>query len=252
MDAVFCDIPFLPFGAAARCKLPSIGMGNFTWDWIYYYYKERHPVFEQAARLAFKCYHHCSLYLELPFSPPHKAFRNVLPIPLVCRRPELPPNEVRQRLGSENGQKLLLIGFSDLNLSTTVSEKLEVVNGVSFITPSPLELNIKNGIPVDVAEIDFPSLVGACDGIITKAGYGIVTDAIVAGVPLITTDRDDFPELPFLNRLIDQTVGQQFINRKDFEAGRWGKSIKALKKKEYTIKTNGVEVGAQSIISFLK
>ena len=29
------DIPPLAFAAAARAGIPSIALGNFTWDWIY-------------------------------------------------------------------------------------------------------------------------------------------------------------------------------------------------------------------------
>ena len=39
------DIPPLAFSAAARAGIPSIAIGNFTWDWIYRGY----PIFDTAA-----------------------------------------------------------------------------------------------------------------------------------------------------------------------------------------------------------
>jgi len=44
-DVVVGDIPPLAFAAAARAGLPSIALGNFTWDWIYSAY----PAFERSA-----------------------------------------------------------------------------------------------------------------------------------------------------------------------------------------------------------
>src|SRR5262245_5379377 len=34
-DAVVGDVPPLAFAAADRAYIPSIALGNFTWDWIY-------------------------------------------------------------------------------------------------------------------------------------------------------------------------------------------------------------------------
>ncbi|MEJ2364901.1 MAG: hypothetical protein P8017_09530, partial [Deltaproteobacteria bacterium] len=38
IQAVICDIPFLPFAAASQAGIPAIGISNFTWDWIYQAY----------------------------------------------------------------------------------------------------------------------------------------------------------------------------------------------------------------------
>ena len=35
VDLVVGDIPPLAFEAAGRAGIPSIALGNFTWDWIY-------------------------------------------------------------------------------------------------------------------------------------------------------------------------------------------------------------------------
>ena len=46
----------------------------------------------------------------------------------------------------------------------------------------------------------YPDLVGAVEVVVTKPGYGIVSDAIGAGTRLVYTDRGDFPEYPVLVR----------------------------------------------------
>src|SRR5207237_2445394 len=43
------DIPAVAFAAAARAGVPSFGVGNFTWDWIYDAYAEADPVFAAAS-----------------------------------------------------------------------------------------------------------------------------------------------------------------------------------------------------------
>ncbi len=40
---VLADVPALPFAAAARAGLPALGLGNFSWDWIYRHLAARQP-----------------------------------------------------------------------------------------------------------------------------------------------------------------------------------------------------------------
>jgi hypothetical protein len=49
-----------------------------------------------------------------------------------------------------------------------------------------------------VTGIPYPSLVATVDAVLTKPGYGIYTEAALAGTPLIWLDRGAFPEAPWL------------------------------------------------------
>src|SRR5579871_1994620 len=68
VSAIVGDIPPLAFEVAARLEVPSIAVGNFTWDWIY----ETHPGFRERAPhvidLIRAAYRKADLALELPFS----------------------------------------------------------------------------------------------------------------------------------------------------------------------------------------
>src|SRR5262245_36756738 len=46
---VLGDIPPLAFAAAAEAGVPSIGLSNFSWDWIYRYMSGRFPGLGEAA-----------------------------------------------------------------------------------------------------------------------------------------------------------------------------------------------------------
>src|SRR5262245_59695569 len=46
---VLGDIPPLAFVAAARAELPSLGLANFSWDWIYGHLAARQPSLREAA-----------------------------------------------------------------------------------------------------------------------------------------------------------------------------------------------------------
>lgn len=252
ITGIYCDLPYLPFLAAEKLDIPAAGMGNFSWDWVYYYYADHDPVFTRAAGLAARCYKSCALYLALPSSPATHAFPYVEHIPLVCRKAALSGPQLREELGIGAEEKAVLVGFSALELEEKARRRLGRLKGVRFLLPEPLTLDLPGGIQVPLATASFHSLVAACDVIVSKAGYGIVSDAIAAGKPLITTERGDFPEVPWLDRLLDETVGRTFLSRKRFEAGRWQQAIRLSRALPVTIPLNGTETAARRLVQFFR
>jgi len=58
------------------------------------------------------------------------------------------------------------------------------------------------------------------DVVVTKPGYGIVTDAIAAGTRLVYTERGDFPEYPILVREMQPLLACEHVSNADLLAGR--------------------------------
>lgn len=248
ITAIYSDIAFIPFEVAEQERLPSLGMGNFTWDWIYDYYKAHNPIFHEAAKLAAHCYQKGDLYLQLPGSPKHKIFPKTRAIPLVCRQVKESKEELKKLLQLPLNKKIVTVGFSQLNLTHEALERISQIEEAHFIIPSPVKLPLPNSTQIDTSKFDFSQLIKASDAIMTKPGYGIVSDAISSSVPLINTERGDFPELPYLKKLIKKTVGEQFINQNKFENGEWAKVIKKSKLRKNNFPTNGAEKAAKEII----
>lgn len=256
ISAVWCDLPFLPFEAAFRTGLPSVGMGNFSWDWVYAYYHKFSSVFSRAAELAATCYQRAGLYLRLPFSPPANAFPLQEEIPLACRTPQLSRAEVRARYGIQAGLRVVLIAFSGLALGAAARSRLEALRETVFLLPEPIELQLANGITVPAGKPDFPSLVAASDIVVTKPGYGIVTDAIACNTPLVYTERGDFPEVPWLEDLIRHTLGGAPLLLEEFESGKWDKALEAAVlardaiRQRAPLALDGTQVAARRFLDF--
>ena len=78
------DIPPLAFAVSASSGIPSIGLGNFTWDWIYADYPRVRlaPSLLPAIRGA---YAKASMALRLPMSRGFDTFSNIKDIPFIAR-----------------------------------------------------------------------------------------------------------------------------------------------------------------------
>ena len=68
--------------------------------------------------------------------------------------------------------------------------------------------------------LDYVDVVGASDVVVTKPGYGIVSDAAAAGTRMIYTERGDFPEYPILVREMTRYLAAVHVSNEDLVAGR--------------------------------
>ena len=222
---VLGDIPPLAFAASAEAGVPSVGLSNFSWDWIYRYMSRRFPGLAEAADWAGAAYRQCGLLLQLPFAGDLSAFPKREEIPLVARQPTTSRNEARRRLGLPNG-RLALISFGGLGLPRFDPGVLDQVEGWNFLWtgietggPANATVDIDRAAALGLEYID---IVGAVDVVITKPGYGIVSDAIGARTRLVYTERGDFPEYPILVEEMARWLPSRHVSNADLLAGRVG------------------------------
>jgi hypothetical protein len=210
---VLADLPALPFAAAARAGVPAIGLGNFTWDWIYRHLAARQPSLAASAGRAAAAYAEGELLLELPFAGDLSAFRRRVEVGLVARRPRVDREEARRRLGLD-GRPAALVSFGGVGFPGLRREALARTPGLAWLLPEALgEARL-----VELG-LDYHDLVGAADVVVTKPGYGIVSDAVAAGTRLVYTDRGDFPEYPILVRELPRWLAAVHVERSALEAG---------------------------------
>ena len=228
---VLGDIPPLAFTAAAEAGVPSFGLSNFSWDWIYRYMSARHPGLADAAHWAAASYHRCGLLLQLPFAGDLSAFPRREEIPLVARKPNVDKAEARKRLGLSD-RPLALVSFGGLGLPGFDAAVLERIKGWNFLLTGIETARLANatGGPANATGLDvgrattlglgYIDIVGAADVVITKPGYGIVSDAIAARTRMVYTERGDFPEYPILVREMARWLPARHVSNDDLLAGR--------------------------------
>lgn len=222
---VLGDIPPLAFEAARRAGLPSVALGNFSWDWVYRRLAPREPCLAAAADACAQAYSTCGLLLRLPFAGDLSAFPRVEDVPLVARRPAVSRAGARRRLGLGDGRPLVLLSFGGIGLPGFDSAVLDALVGYRFVTVGPAatssgSLCVVAPTALDAAGLGYQDLVGAADVVVTKPGYGIVSDAIGARTRLVYTDRGDFPEYPIMVREMARYLPCAYVSNADLLAGR--------------------------------
>ena len=219
---VLCDIPPLPFEAAATVGVPALGMSNFSWDWIYRHLSGREPSLARSAALAARAYATAELLLELPYAGDLSSFPARERVGFVARRPRVGREEARRRLGLD-GRPAVLVSFGGIGLPGLTPAVLSREAGFRFVYPEELEAE-----RLEALGLYYPDVVGAVDAVVTKPGYGIVTDAIGAGTRLVYTERGDFPEYPIMVAEMTRHLACVHVGNDDLRHGRIGGAIRRV------------------------
>ena len=254
IQAVVCDIPFLPFVSAAQANIPAIGISNFAWDWIYEAYISSDSRWSVLVDWIRKCYQKCDLFLQLPMHGDCSVFPKIQDVPLVTRKAQRQREETRKILNLDLDQKVYLVSFGFLDLEGTAQNRVEDINHAVFLFKHPLGFRFSNGICLDDLPLSYADVVGAVDGVITKPGYGIIADCLSHGTPIIYTDRGNFSEYDILVQEITKQLTTVYLPSTDLYAGRWKSAINELERQPRVVPTlacNGAEICAEIILQYL-
>jgi L-arabinokinase len=226
------DIPAIAFAAAARAGVPSIAVSNFTWDFIYAPRADASSVFRRAVERFSDAYRNAELHLRLPFSPPSGPFRRSADVPLVVRPARTEPAATRAALGlAADPRPLVLLSFGGLGMELA---------GDGFRT-DPLHHYLRvGGVETVKTEGNFtslpgsaffhPDLISAASVVVSKPGYGIVSEAVAAGRPLLYVARHDFPEFPILVDGLRRHVPCLEVSLEDVRSGAIGGAVAAMER----------------------
>jgi UDP:flavonoid glycosyltransferase YjiC (YdhE family) len=217
-DLVVGDIPPLAFAAADCAGVPSVALGNFTWDWIYSAY----PAFNRSAPDVIaairRAYSHATLALRLPlhggFEPMADVVRDV---PFIARRSLRDRDEIRRALGCPPDKPVVLLSFGAYGVDYPI-EAVSRSTGVTMIS----------AVREPPAGFRYPDLVAASDVVISKPGYGIISECVANGAALLYTSRGHFVEYDLLVAEMPRFLRCRYISQEDLRAGQWAEAIDAL------------------------
>jgi L-arabinokinase len=255
---VLGDIPPLAFAAAAAAGVPSIALGNFSWDWIYRHLAGRQPALAEAAAHAAEAYGHAERLLRLPFAGDLSAFHRIEDVPLVARRPAVGKAEARRRLGLD-ARPVVLLSFGGVGMPGLepaafgrLDQYLFLLTGPAGAGGAPNVRRLEAG-DLRATGLDYPDLVGAADVVVSKPGYGIVTDCIGAGTRLVYTDRGDFPEYPVLVSEMPRYLPAVHASNENVRAGRLGEALRRVLLLPFPEPppSNGASVAASRLLAAL-
>ncbi len=257
------DIAPLAFAVAARLGVPGVALGNFTWDWIY----ETHPGFLPGGAPILAtirdAYRKAVLALRLPFSAGFDRFERVSALPLVARRPTEPREATRRRLGWAKERKVVLASFGGYGLPSLDLGRVDAAGGWTIATTDRVSPTLATLPPrvhylaedqLGPGGVPYQNVIAAADAVVTKPGYGILSECISTGTPMLYTSRGAFREYDLLVAEMPRFIRCRFIPPGELLAGHWGQALDALLEQPpapETMDVNGADVAADVLSEWL-
>lgn len=241
---VIADNPPVAFAAASAAGVPSVAVANFTWDWIYQAYDAFPRLAPGVIDVIRGAYSKAMLALRLPLHGGFDGVRDVRDIPFIARTSTRDRTETRRLLDVHDDRPIVLPSFGAYGAA---------VSWDALAKSGHLAL-VRSDRIMDRHGLLYQDLVAAADVVVSKPGYGIVSECIANGAALLYASRGRFPEEDVFVAGMPSLLRCRPIDRDDLLAGRWQAGIDALLNQPAPAvkpRVDGAQVAAETIAKYL-
>jgi len=254
IDLVISDITPFAFDAAAKAGIPGIAIGNFSWDWIYTDYIKDYLEYAYVIKDVRQSYQKATILYKLPLSNEMSVFSNIESVPLIARKASLAKHQARLVLGLPDKAKIILLALREDDLSLVNRENIQHIKDYLFVLSS-CRIDSPNTIYIPEGTLNFENILVACDMVLSKPGYSLISECLANKIKILYVPREDFLE--------DQSIEKTFMNdmtsvrlpMDKFISGKWQQFLEKLdnKKENWTeYPANGADIIAEKILTFGK
>ncbi len=227
MALIVADFPPLAGEIAAEAGLPCVGIGNFTWDWIYEPLlagHERRQTWQNWIRTG---YGRMQTMLRLPFSHASglEMFGEVQAMPLAVRRATRNRAEALEQLDIEardERRRVVLAMRGRIPLAARERAARENPDCLFLHFETDDALHAENMQAVELTpSINFTDVLQVADVVVSKLGYGILSECIAADKAILCPPRRRFREDEIFDREAAKYVRLLGISQSAFAGGDW-------------------------------
>lgn len=228
-DLVLSDISHLSIDAAARSGLRSIALCSLSWDAILkgYLSSGSPAAAEHHATIAHirRCYEAASTLIRPTPGMDLPAFKQIVDVGPIIETITPESARLRDAIGSNPDERLVLVGFGGISLTSLPYEQMERMIGYRFLIDgrpphsfqrlhSALDLGMK-----------FMTVLASVDLVITKPGYSTIVEAVDKRKPVVYVRRHHFGDEASLVEYLHRYGRGAELSLDDFSSGRWESAL---------------------------
>jgi hypothetical protein len=225
---VVADAPPLACAAAASAEVPSIVLANFTWDWIYQEYAEALGGAPDLILTIQEAYRQAAEAWRLPMHGGFETFTTIRDLPFVARHARHGRGDVRRALGLPTDAPLALSSFGGYGLQGFDPGRLDcldifgvVITGRTDPGAVPRDVHFIDERRIYAAGLRYEDLVAAVDVVVTKPGYGIISECIANDTAMLYTSRGRFREYDVMVDEMPRVLRCACLDQGSLLEGRW-------------------------------
>lgn len=217
-DLVLGNVPWVPMLAARSLGIPAVSLSSLNWYDILVESPVGHrlpPAVEDALR---EGYGAAELFIRPAPAMPMPWLSRARDVGPIASRYDRDKAALRRRIGVEEGRPLVLVQFGGFAGLDPVWD-WPPSKTVHWLVPDLPRGGRTDATSLAALGMRVSDVLGACDAMIAKPGYGTFAEAACNGIPMLYVSRGDWPEEPHLIRWLASRVPVREIGFDDLIAG---------------------------------
>lgn len=251
-DLIFANIPYLSLAAATQLNINTVALCSLNWAHIYHGYFHTTDSHQHIYREMLDAYNSANIYLRPTPSmemPGLKNIKNISPIAKLGKNKRAEINATSKLSADE-----IIVLIAPGGIKTPIPiETWPQVPGIRWLTTWDHCIKRNDIILHKNLNMKFTDILCSSDVIVTKPGYGVITEAVYNQKPVLYVRRHDWPEEDNIVNWLQQNSVTQEISKDAFFNGNMLKEIKKLKGLKITksIKADGAREATEIIEKYL-
>ena len=201
---IISDISAMPFLAAKKNEIRSIGISNFSWyDVLKFLPKDQ-------LHTLLRAYDEAEMVLQLKMGTKMEHFKLKKKIGFISRKNTISRKLLREKLGISDNQIVVLfaMGNSSHEFDLEINNDVKILSMSTRVDKKLRPLDCSNGV-------EGQEIVNASDLIICKLGYGLISECLTAGTPFFyVLDPNHLEQKAMADFLTNQRLGNEIdINK---------------------------------------
>lgn len=227
VDAVLCNVAYLPLAAAAEAGIPAVGMSSLNWADMFAHYLGGEAGAAEIHAQILDAYNAAQSFLRLTPGMPMADFRRPIEVAPVARVGHADRAHFARTLGLDESERWLLVAMGGMDFPIDFAAWPRVA-GTCWLLQGAGRPARDDQRFFDPGEPRFSDLLASADAVITKPGYGTFVEAACAGRPILYLERDDWLETPHFARWLAQHARAVELRRDTLLAGDFIAELEVL------------------------
>jgi hypothetical protein len=204
-DLLLSNVPYLPLAAAERIGLPAFALCSLNWADILAHYGADQPEARAYVDTMRAAYASAEVFFRPEPAMPMADLPNTRAVGPIARGGQDRRSGVLQHLGLEPSTRLVLVALGGIPTQLDLRDWPRQP-GTCWLVPPDWPADPPAIQPWERTGAELSDLLASCDVVLTKPGYGTFVEAAAVGTRVLSLERPDWPESPYLEDWIRERV----------------------------------------------
>ena len=227
---VISNISHFGIEAGSHSGIPTVGMGSLSWDQVLEYFVRGHSaVYQEIIQHIRQAYQRAHQMIRFAPGIPMVAFPNCIDVGPIAGPAWKAERIIRQQLNMPPDEKLVLVAFGGIPLTSLPLDQLETFHGFRFLIGGPMNLEkYSRVVSSNSLSLPFGQILAEADIVITKPGYATIIETVRNGTPVIYVRRYNFVDEQLLVDYAHRYGQAAELSSDAFYKGDWGAALETV------------------------